>query len=136
MKTSRTHHFLLLTALFHLFADVAFAGGAVFCVGPNDHSAVELGHLAPGCETIEVAQAQQPNAGLANESCTSCTDSPLHTEAEIASERMAWDAGTAMAVLDAISVRQRQVVVNRLPICHRIDLSMRIRAHRSIVLTV
>jgi len=75
---------LLMTALFHLFADVAFAGGAVLCVGSNDHFAIESLSGVPGdCQTVEqTAESGFTNAGSGSEDCS---DSPLHVEAELVS---------------------------------------------------
>lgn len=76
------HRLLLATALLHLFADVAFAGGAVFCVGADDHRAVELQHaLAAICQTAEAFDVADGATVLA--SASDCKDSPLHCSPEL-----------------------------------------------------
>lgn len=80
MKRPRARHLLFLIALLHLAADMASAGGMVFCVGPDDHRALETEHLAgAGCELPSAGETTSLNA-LASD----CTDSPLHPDADIA----------------------------------------------------
>ena len=76
------HRLLLATALLHLFADVAFAGGAVFCVGADDHRAVELQHASAAiCQTAEAFDMADGATVLA--SASDCEDSPLHCSPEL-----------------------------------------------------
>lgn len=76
------YRLLLATALLHLFADVAFAGGAVFCVGTNDHRAVELQHASVAvCQTADAFDVADAAAVLA--STSDCEDTPLHCSPEL-----------------------------------------------------
>ena len=85
MMRRTKYRLLLIAALLHLFADVAFAGGAVLCVGSNDHLAIEAQHAVAGdCETIEQT-SEVRFTGNAQSGAEDCTDSPLHVEAELVS---------------------------------------------------
>jgi len=137
MKRTLLKHALLLAAILHLFADVAFAGGAVLCVGPNDHSAIEVGHLAADCETLAEVGALASMDEFGPGSCNGCIDSPLHAEPEIASKRISSNidapallAPRVLSVQPAIQGRTERLGHNRL------DLSMTVRAHRSTVLLI
>ena len=84
MMRRTKYRLLLITALLHLFADVAFAGGAILCVGSNDHLAIEAQHAVSGdCETIE--QTSEVGFTDAKSGAEDCSDSPLHVEAELVS---------------------------------------------------
>lgn len=85
MRRARTHHVLLLIALLHLFADAAFAGGVVLCVGPDDHRALESERSVDfGCEAL----APSANAQRAELQALpgDCDDSPVHSDAEMVSK--------------------------------------------------
>ena len=91
MMRRTKYRLLLMTALLHLIADVAFAGGAVLCVGANDHLAVEMQHGASGDCQAENLAAEATLAETyvsevyADSSSKDCTDRPLHGEAEFVS---------------------------------------------------
>lgn len=136
-KISR-NRLLLFVAFFHLLADVAFAGGAVLCVGPDEHRAIESQYLADsGClsEELESPHGAELSAGTSDSE--ECTDSPLHSEAELASSAeplpdlegapAAFATPPIGAVVDAIRLRARA----RAP-----DVSPALRAHRTVVLLI
>lgn len=80
------HRLLLVVALFHLLSDVAYAGAAVLCVGPDDHRAVESEHSAEaGCESAGATAPAAPSLAGQSAASEDCTDSPLHSEAELVS---------------------------------------------------
>ena len=137
MKRTWVRQVLLLTALIHLFADVALAGGAVLCVAPNGHTAVEIGHLAQDCETLSGARTLGPGTVFESDACADCTDSPLHEEAEMASRRISgdFDGPPALAV-HGIPVPLLEADGIERVIQNRLDISTTIRAHRSIVLLI
>lgn len=137
MKRTSTKHILLLTALLHLFADVALAGGAVLCVGPDDHAAIEIGHLAPDCEIVQEARPLRTDTALESGTCSDCTDSLLHEEAELAPRRVSDDLD-AQPVLAAHVTPVPPVGARGIerPTENRLDKSMTLRAHRSTVLLI
>ena len=80
MRLPRARHLLLLVALLHLAADVAVAGGAVICVGPEGHRALETKHVAgAGCEARPMVEEPSLDSRPGG-----CSDSPVHPEADIA----------------------------------------------------
>jgi len=85
MIRRRKYRLLLITALLHLFADTAFAGGAILCVGSNDHVAIEAQNAFPGdCQTVE--QASEVGFTDAQSGAEGgCSDIPLHADAELVS---------------------------------------------------
>jgi len=86
MMRRTKYRLLLMTALLHLIADVAFAGGAVLCVGANDHLAVEMQHGASvDCQAEELAAEATLAETYVDSSSEDCTDRPLHSEAEFVS---------------------------------------------------
>lgn len=95
MRRTRTRYILLLVALLHLVADAAFAGGVVLCVGPNDHRALETGHLG-GCEV------STPKRDLAQLDTlpSDCSDSAVHSDPELVNENE--DASKVAAPLLAL----------------------------------
>jgi len=132
MKHTRIHGVLLAAAFLHLFADVAFAGGAMLCIGPNDHRAIEVGHLTQNCESLQETWTTQ-NSGLAG---GACTDSPLHTEPEMSSKRTSWDAPASTSLVSLVGGSVPPTVDIWHPIRQSSGLSKTIRAHRSIVLII
>jgi hypothetical protein len=139
MKRTWTHRFLLVAALLHLFADVAAVGGAVFCVGPDDHRAVEFGHITPGCDAPgEAAESAYSEAIALNggDSCTNCTDTALHEEAEIGTKRVSWDAPPAVLASPLQPQQLAALHTERRAPAFRPDSSATLRAHRSIVLII
>lgn len=81
MTRTKTRHILLLVALLHLVADVAFAGGAVLCVGPDDHRALETEHLG-GCDEPAFERDVAQLDSLQEE----CDDTEVHSDPELVSE--------------------------------------------------
>lgn len=137
MHRTWLRHLVLLTAFLHLFADVALAGGAVLCVGPNDHEVIEFGHIAPDCEALANTATRGSDTPLGPGSCSGCEDRPLHDEAELASghEPGDYDAPPALAVriIPAPTSLARGVVLPRL---NRLVASGILRAQRSTVLLI
>ena len=86
MNRNSRNRLLLFFALFHLLSDVAYAGAAVLCVGPDDHRAVESKHaVEAGCQKFdESAPLGVDVTGRARPS-SECSDRPLHSEAELRS---------------------------------------------------
>ena len=136
MKRNRTHSTLLITALFHLLVDVAFAGEAVLCVGPNDHAAIEVGHLARDCASFQEANVGGSGPELAIGDSTDCTDIPLHTEAEMASEDLSWDPNPPSALAFCAGSGAPLTLGSELCVGQGSDLTPTMRAHRSIVLII
>jgi hypothetical protein len=119
---------------------VAFGGGAVLCVGPNDHRAVESQHLADlGCQSFNAPEAQTSKVAYSKRSPapSECADSLLHSDAELVSQTDdASGVGRAILALRlplefdagiALLVRSRA----RAP-----DLPPALRAHRTTVLLI
>jgi hypothetical protein len=136
MKLNRTHSILLLTAIFHLLADVAFAGGAVLCVGANGHTEIEAGHVARDCGSFRDAEVQANDPLFANGKTSDCTDFLLHGDAEMASKDASWDPAppavlTLTSGLYPVLVRGCDLHIG---LCT--DLTPTMRAHRSIVLII
>ena len=134
MKLNRTHSILLLTAIFHLLADVAFAGGAVLCVGANDHAEIEAGHVARDCRLFEDAIAQAGDPQFAMGETSDCTDIPLHCDAEMASKDSSWDPASPAVPTLALGSYPLLVRGCDLLIGLGTHLTPTMRAHRSIVL--
>lgn len=142
MKSSRSHRILLLAALLHLAAEAAAAGGAVLCVGPNDHQAIELGHSAQGCEPPDEAAAvvahdafaANPAADLPD--CADCVDTPLHADAEMAPGRDVQAAMPHLVLVDAAPAPPATPWTRERGDANHLDLSPTMRAHRSIVLLI
>ena len=82
---------LLLLALSHFLTDAGFAGGAVLCIGADDHRAVESEVSANlGCASTSAgASTEGEVAGLSAAAPLSadCVDRPLHSEAELVSSQ-------------------------------------------------
>ena len=82
-------------------AEGAFAGAAILCVGPGDHRAVESQHATDvGCSSeSQEPLSRQAAAGFSTgDPLTSdCTDSPLHSEAELVSSHSN-GVGTPVAI--------------------------------------
>ncbi len=140
MNRTTRNRILLAFALLHLLADVAFAGGAVLCVGSDDHRAVESQYLADlGCHGENPSQPDStaPSVSDAVEQSGDCTDSPLHSEAEFfaASDRAPdAPAGLVHAAFDqhlasADAARLR-------PSARTASESSTLRAHRTVVLII
>jgi len=138
MNQISRNRLLLFVAFFHLLADVAFAGGAVLCVGPDEHRAVESQYLADsGCLSEELGSPYGAELSAEASDSEDCTDSPLHSEAELASSAEplpdVQDTPAAFAtppigeVVDAIRLRARA----RAP-----AISPGLRAHRTVVLII
>ena len=86
MMRRTKYRLLLITALLHLFADVAFAGGAILCVGSNDHLAIEVEHSSPGgCQTASDSNLFEVDVADDSSQTEDCVDRPLHSEAELLS---------------------------------------------------
>ena len=136
MKRNRTHSILLLTALFHVLADVASAGGAVLCVGPNDRAEIEVGHLASNCEPFQDTNATGSDPAFAIGDSTDCTDIPLHSDAEKASEDLSWDPDPPSALGFYLGSQPPFTRGSELYIGQGTDLTPTMRAHRSIVLII
>jgi hypothetical protein len=90
MNRIARNRLLLLVALTHLLMDAGFAGGAVLCVGSDEHRAVESEIAAElGCP-VGAPGASRPNGVEALPttdplSSGECVDRPLHSEAELVS---------------------------------------------------
>lgn len=138
MKHNRTHGILLLTALLHLLVDVAFAGGAVFCVGPNNHAAIEIevGHFARDCGPFQDAKVKGSDPELAIGDSTDCTDIPLHSEAEMVCEDLSWDPNPPSALAFSSGSGPPLRPGSELCVGQGTDLTPTMRAHRSIVLII
>jgi hypothetical protein len=136
MSGKRTHSILLLTAIFHLLADVAFAGGSVLCVGPNDHAQIEAGHVALDCGSFRSAAVRGNDWPLAIGDASDCVDIPLHEEAERVSEELSWDLDRPSVVDSTLCSDLLQKRGRDLHVGQGADLTPTMRAHRSIVLIV
>ena len=124
--------------MIHLFADVAFAGGAVLCVGPDDHAAIEVGHLSPDCEPLRPSGLHTGigDAYSTSGDCAECTDIPLHSEAEMASEPLSWNPDVAAILPDVRRPDPLRYHEGEAPTVPSGGLSPTLRAHRSIVLLI
>lgn len=131
MMRTRTHHILFLTALLHLFADVAFAGGVVLCVGPNDHREFEQSHLA-GASCEAVTASDDSASSLPND----CSDSELHSDAEIASasENDSIPAPALVALPSPFQAAVPPRATSWLPFARAPDLAPALLRHRTTVL--
>lgn len=134
MTRTTTQRLLLCAALLHLFADVAYAGAAILCVGPNEHRAIETEHpLAQGCPSQPTSDA----AGFSNASSTGdCIDSPLHSEAELVSSSTDTCDGVSSAATLSVALEAERLALARLPRAQARDpdLPPELRAHRGTVL--
>ena len=137
MNRTARNRLLLFVSLFHLLADVAFAGGAILCVGPDDHRAIESEHLAEaGCQTsaVELPSSLAITEGAAPEDCT---DSPLHTEAELVASKDSYPDVQPAAVVPALPSCSSLAAVDVVrPQARAPDESSSLRAHRTIVLLI
>lgn len=141
MKRTAKQRLLLGFALFHLLSDVAFAGGAILCVGPDDHRAIESQHISDvGCQTPATPESAQPDKlaySGASPAQSGCADSPLHEDAELVSQ--ADDASNIAPALftsgfpSELTARTPQVVASGV---HVPGLSAALRAHRTTVLLI
>lgn len=139
MVTRRTRiRLLLATALLHLLADVAFAGGAVLCVGSNGHMAIEAQHAVTVlCHPELPDEAAVPTTDLVRAESGECDDRPLHSEAEFVSKTNE-DGNTGHAVAastTSVSAATRPASSYLLG-AHSDRISPHIRAHRSTVLII
>jgi len=137
MNRTARNRLLLFFAVFHLLSDVAYAGGAILCVGPDDHRAIESEHLAEaGCQNGSAASS--PNlAVMEGAASEDCTDSPLHTEAELvtSSDPDPDFQPTVVASSVASSLSLATIDVVR-PRARAPDESTSLRAHRTVVLLI
>lgn len=137
MTIRRTKYcMLLVAALVHLIADVAFAGGAVFCVGPDDHRAIEFQSAATaGCPQADADTSFGHT--ISDAGSGDCSDSPLHPDAELAPKP---DNGSDLApifgALPSTNHRISNVTTERgiCPLNRATGLPPGLRAHRTIVL--
>lgn len=137
MRRTSAQRFLLLIALFHLFSDAAYAGGAVLCVGSDDHRQVESEHVADlGCQTATQQQPGEVGPGTSESSPESCVDSPLHSDAEIVSQI---DDGSDLGIAGTIVHPSEGVRKNTAPLASLArapDVLPSLRAHRTTVLVI
>jgi len=136
MNRTARNRLLLFFAVFHLLADVAYAGGAILCVGPDDHRAIESEHLAEACQTGNAASSPSLAVakGVASEDCT---DSPLHTEAELVTSSDPDPDAQPTFVASAPSSRSSLATSDVFrPRARAPDESTSLRAHRTIVLLI
>ncbi len=137
MKLNRTHSILVLAAMFHLLADVAFAGGSVLCVGPNDHAEIEVGHVARDCgpsQEVQQGDVQDGDSLLSIGDASDCIDIPLHADAEMVFEDLSWDLDTPPIVDASFGAARLLERGQDLYIGQATDLTPAMRVHRSIVL--
>jgi len=140
MRRKRTHSILVLTAVVHLLADMAFAGGSVLCVGPDNHAEIEVGYTARACRpavNLTLAEVAEQDSDLAFTSSPGCVDFPLHVADEMVTEDLSWDfdAPPLVATMPIASDPPSQSgPASR--IGQVIGLTPTMRAHRSIVLIV
>jgi hypothetical protein len=91
MNRTVGNRLFLLLALAHFLTDAGFAGAAVLCVGPNDHRAVESQHTldarCPSESSTPPGLRELPGLSTADRLSSDCTDSPLHSEAELVSSK-------------------------------------------------
>lgn len=98
MNRTARNTLLVFLATFHFLADAAFAGGAILCIGPDDHLAIESSHEAElGCESIAQVPAEAAPEGLSRGGplTEDCTDRVLHAEAELVSSKQETTASVA-----------------------------------------
>lgn len=130
---------LLATALLHLLADVAFAGGAVLCVGSNGHLAIEAQHAVTVlCHPdLPDEAAAVPTTDLVRADSGECDDRPLHSEAEFVSKTNEdGDTGHAVAVSTASVFAATRPASSYLLGARSDRISPHIRAHRTTVLII
>ena len=143
----RTHPLLLFAALAHLLADIAFAGGAVLCVGPADHAAIEAGHFSADCQPLPSVDAERtvaPSGEASREmafripgnECDDCTDMPLHGDAEKTAEEFSWNPGRVSALPVPSSLQPSCLDRIARHVVPTADVCPTLRAHRSIVLVI
>lgn len=116
MNRTVGNRLFLLLALAHFLADAGFAGAVVLCVGPNDHRAVESQHTldarCPSESSTSRSLRDFPGLSTADRLSSDCTDSPLHSEAELVSSKtQSADAPPAVAVIPT----DLRPVVGRIP---------------------
>ena len=139
MNRTARNRLLLFFAVFHLLADVAFAGGAILCVGPDDHRAIESEHLAEtGCQSTSSASPGAAEFAVVGTAAPDdCTDSPLHSEAELVTstdpDHDVQPTLIASALPSTPSLATNDVVRPR---ARAPDESSSLRAHRTIVLLI
>lgn len=137
MRTISKQRLLLCLALVHLFSDAAYAGGAVLCVGPDDHREVESEHVADlGCQTAAQQEPEQVGPGTGESPSETCVDSPLHSDAEIVSQI---DDGSDLGIAGAIVHPSEGVRKNTAPLASLVrapDVLPALRAHRTTVLVI
>lgn len=138
MNRTARNQLLLVFALFHLLADVAYAGAAVLCVGADDHRAIESEHVSEaGCEASEESAPLGARVMETAPSPGDCSDSPLHSEAElVSSHRSTADFAPAVIVLapfESIVVTSNTLVRPR---ARAPAEPKALRAHRTTVLNI
>ena len=138
MNRTARNRLLLFFAVFHLLSDVAYAGGAILCVGPDDHRAIESEHLAEaGCQSTNPTSPVPGFSVTEAEAPEDCTDSPLHSEAElVTSTDPDYDVQptvAASALPSSPSLATNDIVRPR---ARAPDESSSLRAHRTIVLLI
>lgn len=137
MKRTSKQRLLLFLALFHLFSDVAYAGGAVLCIGPNDHREVESEHVADlGCRTAAPQQTAAIERGASEPSSEACIDSPLHSDEEILSQI---DDGADLFMVGVIAHPREALGKTgsaRASSGHAPSVLPALRAHRTTVLVI
>jgi hypothetical protein len=146
MKRTRVHRFLILTALLHLCADVALAGGGVLCVGPDDHQEIEFGHFGSDCGSLKGAELMERSAEFAfgvrpaleigAEDCADCTDRPLHGEAEFVSPDVSWDPTSLAGLMIRIQTAPVPLRFGGQLLERRIGLTPTARALRTTILII
>ena len=129
---------LLFVALFHLLSDVAFAGGAILCVGPDDHRAIESEHLAEaGCQTPSAPSPSGPSLTGPGAAAEDCTDSPLHSEAELVTSSDPTDQVQPSLVASAARLGFATASTSHFrPLARAPAEASSLRAHRTIVLLI
>ncbi len=147
MIRKRNHRLLLLAALVHLFADVAFADGAVLCVGPVGHAAIEAGHFSADCQPLPsvgigaaVSRTEEADPEFAFRDpageCADCTDTPLHGDAEKTSEDPSWEFDRVSASPEPFFLPMSAPDRVRLDVARSCEQAPALRAHRSVVLVI
>lgn len=140
MTRNSRNRLLLFFALFHLLADVAYAGASVLCVGADEHRTIESEHLAEvGCQASE--NFVQSETEFAERSpltgSSDCTDSPLHSEAELVSsfDRMPDTASADLVFATPTSLSATSTTLIR-PRARAPAEPLALRAHRTTVLII
>lgn len=138
MNHATRNRLFLLVAFFHLLADVAFAGGAVLCVGPDDHRAIESQYVADsGCVSDQPVSTRGTDLSANTSDAGECTDSPLHSEAELTSSAESVSDAESSPVAFSTPSMLADVAAVRLRACARAPTgSPGLRHHRTIVLII